>query len=209
MLQITCMVLGPVETNVYLVVNEETKESFVVDPADHADVIEEQIESTGATPTAILLTHGHYDHIGAAAALRERYKIPVMVMKAEEELLECPQLNLSAGHGLDTGLKADRLLNDGEEIAPAGVSIKVLHTPGHTGGGACYYLKEQGVLFAGDTLFKMSVGRTDFPTGDMNTLLESIREKLFVLPDETKVLPGHGPDTTIGFEKVHNFFLRS
>ena len=209
MLQITCMVLGPVETNVYLVVNEETKESFVVDPADHTDVIEEQIESTGATPTAILLTHGHYDHIGAAAALRERYKIPVMVMKAEEELLEKPQLNLSARHGFDTGLKADRLLNDGEEIAPAGVSIKVLHTPGHTGGGVCYYLKEQGVLFAGDTLFKMSVGRTDFPTGDMNTLLESIREKLFVLPDETKVLPGHGPDTSIGFEKVHNFFLRS
>ena len=205
------MVLGPVQTNVYFLINEDTKKCVIVDPADQADIIIEQLEKLEAVPEAVLLTHGHYDHIGAVSKLREHYgngKLPVYAAEPEEKVLLDASLNHSAYHGAKVELSADRLLADGEVIEPAGIRMKVIHTPGHTQGGCCYYIEEEKLLISGDTLFQRSVGRCDLPTGDEDALLSSIKEKLMILPDETNVLPGHGGPTTIGFERKYNPFLR-
>lgn len=206
-LRIENLVLGQVATNTYLAMNEETKELFLVDPADRADRLEQKIQEMGGTPVAILLTHGHFDHVGAVEALRSKYEVPVYAMEAEAEVLASQSLNLSGMFGCPLTLKADVLLKDGEKICLAGREITAFHTPGHTQGGACYYLLEDDILFSGDTLFQESVGRSDFPTGSMATLVRSIREKLLVLPEDTRVLPGHNGETTIGHEKRYNPFL--
>ena len=208
MLRIETLVLGMVQTNVYIVINEETKECLIIDPADRADVIIHKVTQLQAKPVAILLTHGHYDHILAAQEVRDHFGIPVMALDAEEKLLSDPSWNLSGDmfyRGIS--LKADRYLHEGEDLDLIGRTIRVLHTPGHTGGGACYYLESEKILFSGDTLFQMSVGRTDFPTGNMKTLIDSVTSKLMILPDDTVVYPGHGDATTIGFERDNNYFL--
>ena len=197
-------VLGMVSTNVYVCMHAETKEAFIVDPAADADEIIRLVSAMGAKPCAILLTHGHFDHIGAADALRKRYEIPVYAEEHEKELLSSPALNLSGGWADSLTLTADHLLKDGDMLNIAGFTIRVLHTPGHTPGGCCYELVGEDILFSGDTLFYMSVGRTDFPTGNGAVLLQSIREKLYTLPDETKIFPGHMDGSTIGWEKNNN-----
>ena len=201
------MILGQVATNCYLVMKENTKELIIVDPADHAERISKKIEDMGGKPAAILLTHGHFDHIGAAASLKEKYEIPVYAMQEEAQVLSSTRLNLSQMFGCPLTLEADELLKDGQSILLAGMEITVFHTPGHTQGGACYYFPKEGVLFSGDTLFCESVGRSDFPTGSMSVLVRSIKEKLLVLPEATKVFPGHNEETTIGHEKKYNPFL--
>ena len=206
-MRIEHMVLGQVATNCYLAMNENTKELFVVDPADRADRIIQKVQDMGGTPVAVLLTHGHFDHIGAADALRKEYGISVYAMGEETQILSSMQLNLSQMFGCPLTLQADVLLRDGQVITLAGMEIAAYHTPGHTLGGACYYISSEGVLFSGDTLFCESVGRSDFPTGSMSALVRSIREKLMVLPEETKVYPGHNYETTIGHEKRYNPFL--
>lgn len=206
-LKIEHLVLGQVETNCYLAMNEETKALLIVDPADQAEEVIRRIEDMGGHPAAVLLTHGHFDHIGAAKKLRETYGISVYGMEDEAEIMASQQLNLAKYFGCSTELTADVLLKDGQELELAGFSIQVLHTPGHTKGGACYYLKEEEVLFSGDTLFRESVGRSDFPTGNMQVLIQSIKNKLMVLPEETRVFPGHNGESTIGHEKRYNPFL--
>ncbi len=203
-LQIETMVLGAIQTNCYLAMNKETKELLIVDPADEADRIIRRIGELQAKPVAILLTHGHFDHIGAADALRGQYGIPVCALDEEQSVLEQTMLNLSAMQRKRLAVKADRFFRDKETVELAGFSIQVLHTPGHTAGGACYYIESERLLFSGDTLFCGSVGRSDFPTGSMSALHDSIHSKLFVLPDETLVLPGHGESSTIGYEKQYN-----
>ena len=203
-LQVETLVLGSIATNCYLAMNRETKALLIVDPADEADRIAQKIGELQAHPEAILLTHGHFDHIGAADALRERYDVPVCALGEEQPVLERTILNLSAMQRSRVSLKADRLFRDGETAELAGFSVQVLHTPGHTAGGACYYIASEQLLFSGDTLFCGSVGRTDFPTGSMSALHDSIHRRLFVLPDETLVLPGHGESSTIGYEKQYN-----
>ena len=199
------LVLGPVQTNVYFAMNRETGAMFVVDPAAAADRIIRKIEQMQGKPEAILLTHGHFDHIGAAREVADRYGIPVMALKEEAAMLQEPALNASLMMvGQAVSLKADRLLSDGEQLQIAGFNIRVLHTPGHTAGGACFYLEEEEVLFSGDTLFCGSIGRTDLPTGSMRALRESLHGTLYALPDRTLVYPGHGEMTDIAFEKQYN-----
>ncbi len=200
-------ICGSVGTNCYFLSNTETKEAVLVDPADNAPALKRQIEQKGLKPVAILLTHGHYDHILAADELRKAYGIPIIAHEKEKEILENPRGNLSVMLGAAYTLKADRFVKDNEVLSLAGFSIQVLYTPGHTIGGCCYYLKERGIVFCGDTIFCESVGRTDFPTGSMSTLIRSIKERLMVLPEETKLYPGHESSTDVEHEKLNNPFL--
>ncbi len=155
---------------------------------------------------AILLTHGHFDHIMAVEDLRKKWDVPVFASQEERTVLENPQINLSVQLGKPLAVTADRYLSDGEELELMGQKVKCILTPGHTCGGMCYYFPKQGVLFSGDTLFQESVGRSDFPTGSMSTLIRSIREKLWPLAPATKVYPGHGMMTSIESEKLYNPF---
>ena len=154
---------------------------------------------------AIFLTHGHFDHIGAVKELKDTFRVPVYASKEEnEQVLGKLDVNLSAMFGMPMTLQADRVLRDGEKVEIIGTTLTCILTPGHTAGGMCYYSEELQSVIAGDTLFCGSVGRTDFPTGNGAVLLNSIHEKLFTLPDETKVFPGHMDSTTIGWEKETN-----
>lgn len=197
-------VLGMVATNCYICMNKETKELFIVDPADSADRISRMVSQMEGTPCAVLLTHGHFDHIGAADELRSRYEIPVYVQEEDEAMLENPALNLSGSWAKAISMKADQLLKDNDRLQIAGFDIKVLHTPGHTPGGCCYELDDEGILFSGDTLFCQSIGRTDFPGSSGRDMKQSLDRLLTTLPEEMHVLSGHGETTTIGFEKRNN-----
>lgn len=204
-MRIKTMVLGAVQTNCYLIYDNETGRGFVVDPADESETIERACAGLGVKPEAVLLTHGHGDHILAAEDLRKKYGIPVLAGEQERELLADPSLNLSAALGMGSvALRADREVRDGEELELAGFRLKVLATPGHTKGSVCYLDEGEKVLFSGDTLFEESLGRTDFPTGSVKEIVDSISRVLFALPEEIMVYPGHGEPTTIGHEKVYN-----
>lgn len=199
------MQLGMVQTNCYLVWNDDTREAFVVDPADRADMIAMKLRQNNLTLKAILLTHGHFDHMMAVPDLKRMFHVPVYAGEAERPILLDAAANLSAGWGgLAVEFEADHYLKDGEMIRIAGFDITVIATPGHTIGGVCYYLKEEGQLFAGDTLFRGSYGRTDLETGNTLSLMKSIREKVLVLPPETYVYPGHDSATSIGYERRYN-----
>ena len=200
-------IVGPVCTNCYLLVNHKTGELLVVDPGDQAQLIEKQIEKTGAKPVAILLTHGHFDHAGAAEALADKYQISIYAHEAERETLEDPGLNLCGLIGEHKVYHADIFVKDEEVLNLAGFSIRVFFTPGHTIGGCCYYIADEKILFSGDTLFQESVGRTDFPRGSASDLIRAIREKLMPLPDDVTVYTGHDESTLIGYERMHNPYL--
>lgn len=200
-------IVGPVCTNCYLLVNHKTGELLVVDPGDQAQLIEKQIEKTGAKPVAILLTHGHFDHAGAAEELADKYQISIYAHEAEKETLEDPGLNLCGMIGEHKVYHADIFVKDEEVLNLAGFSIRVFFTPGHTVGGCCYYIADEKILFSGDTLFQESVGRTDFPRGSASDLIRAIREKLMPLPDDVTVYTGHDESTLIGYERMHNPYL--
>lgn len=199
--------LGSLKTNCYIIINEQTKEAVIIDPAAQAQKLVEKIEEQSIKPVAILLTHGHFDHIMGATDLIKSYPIPIYACIDEKELLGNAKMNCSELFGKPFTLVPDICFKDNEILNLAGMSIKVLHTPGHTIGGTCYYFFEEGVLVSGDTLFFESLGRSDFPTGNTSCLIESIQKKLMTLPDLTKVYPGHGASTTIGHEKHNNPFL--
>ncbi len=209
-LAIKTMVLGEIGTNCYIIYRENASEEakgpvpcVIVDPADDAPFIVRRCRELGAAPEAIFLTHGHFDHILAAEDLRRIFRIPVCAGEREERLLKDPACNGTEMCGEAISLEADRLLRDGETVEAAGIRWRVLFTPGHTEGSVCYYAEEQSVLISGDTLFRGAVGRTDLPTGDSGKLFVSVTEKLFALPEGTRVYPGHGPATDIGHEKLH------
>lgn len=204
--QIEWMVLGMVSTNTYLVKNQDTGELLIIDPADAAGKIQEKIGQMEGRPAAILLTHGHFDHMLAADALRSAYDIPVYACIQEKDLLKNARYNLSASWASPHVMEADRYLADGETFREAGFEIRLLHTPGHTEGSCCYYLPEEAVLFSGDTLFAGSVGRTDFPTSSGADMRKSLQRLLSELPADTRVCPGHGEETTIAYEKRYNPF---
>lgn len=197
-------VLGMVGTNTYFLMNRETKEMLLVDPADEAEAIEEKVSAMGGKPVAVLLTHGHYDHMLAADAVRKKYGIKVYVHELDEPVLEDAALNLSGFWSSAYTMKADVLVKEGEELQLAGCRIRVLHTPGHTQGSACYYFPEQKFLISGDTLFFESYGRTDFPTSSAKDMQKSVRRLLAELPEDTAVYPGHQCSTSIDMEKRFN-----
>ena len=202
------MVLGACQTNCYFLYREDCKECIVVDPADQGANIYNALKQNGFEVSGILLTHGHFDHIWGTKELRELSGAKLYALEAERELLQDAHKNVSSQVGRPYTVDADVYVKDGEEITLADMTFQVIATPGHTGGGCCYYLKEAGFLISGDTLFQESVGRTDFPTGSMGTLIRSIKEKLFVLPEEISVYPGHSDSTTIGHEKKYNPFCQ-
>ena len=207
MYKIDSRILGMVGTNCYLLCNMDIKECVLIDPADSQDEISRMIDESGCSLKGILLTHGHFDHIMAADAIRDKYGVKVYASCDERNTLEQPHINLGEAYGLKLSVKADVWHKDGEILKLAGFDIEALHTPGHTEGGSCYYIREIGVLFSGDTLFCGSVGRTDFPGGSMSEIVRSIKEKVMVLPDDTKVYPGHGEGTSVGYERENNPFL--
>ncbi len=210
-MQIDRLILGAFETNCYVVRrNESATECLVIDTGLDGSELVAFLEEHQLIPVAVILTHGHADHIVGLAALRQRYPgIKVFIHQLDAQLLTNPDANLSGLAGLTFATDpADVLLREGDVIEDAGVRLQVLHTPGHTLGGICLYAEADSLVFAGDTLFADSVGRTDFPGGDMEQLIESIRTKLFTLPDKTAVYPGHGMRTSIGREKRANPFVR-
>lgn len=200
-------VVGVVGTNCYFAVNETSNECLIIDPGDQAQRLSEKIQANELKPVAILLTHAHFDHIMAAEALAKEYEIKIFVHEDDARMLMEPSLNCGSMIGTRVSLKADETVKDGQKLSLAGFDIEVLHTPGHTPGGCCYYFAEEGVVFSGDTLFCESVGRTDLPGGSSSTLIRSIREKLMKLPDLTIVYPGHGEPTKISTEKQYNPFV--
>ncbi|MBQ2803533.1 MAG: MBL fold metallo-hydrolase [Lachnospiraceae bacterium] len=207
------MVLGVCQTNCYFVYREGSKEVIFFDPADKGEQIQEALEKNGFQIKAIFLTHGHFDHIWGcegickAAEEKGREQVKIYACEAEKDLLLDAHKNVSKQMSRPYTLEADVYVQDGQILEVAGMTCQVIATPGHTGGGCCYYFEDAGLLVSGDTLFLESVGRTDLPTGSMSTLVRSIKEKLFVLPEETVVYPGHGDRTTIGHEKNYNPFL--
>mgnify|MGYP002514887399 CR=1 FL=1 len=207
-LEIFQKTLGDLGTNCYILVNHDTKECVVFDPADEAHVLKEIFDHPDFNLKGIFLTHGHFDHIGAAKELKDTYNVPIYASKEEnDQILMKLGGNLSAMFGKPMTLEADELLHDGDKLDILGTTMECMLTPGHTAGGMCFYCEELKSVIVGDTLFCESVGRTDFPTGSGSVLVNSIREKLFVLPDDTKVFPGHMGTTTIGWEKENNPFI--
>lgn len=207
-MKIENFVLGPVGTNCYIVINEGTKECFLVDMAACPPELVSHIKNSGLTVKAVLLTHGHFDHIMGLDRFLEEFPAPVYACAAEKELLESPQLNSSSGMlGQPYTFHGAQYVKDGDLLDMAGMKIQVIQTPGHTIGGCCYYIADEQTLFSGDTLFRASIGRTDLPTGSMGALVRSVKEKILVLPDVTRVYPGHMEETTVGYEKKYNPFL--
>lgn len=202
--------LGPYETNCYVVADTREGVCWVVDAGMGPEPLIEAVRKGGWKPLAVVLTHAHLDHIaGVAAVLTAFPKTPVWIHKDEERWLGDPELNLSAFAGVPvTAPGPDRLLLDGEVLALGQTRWTVLHTPGHSPGGIALYEPGLGLAIVGDALFAGSIGRTDFPGSRFETLAASIREKLYTLPGDTRVLPGHGPDTTIAQERLGNPFVR-
>ena len=201
------MTVGALATNCYIVSDETTGRAFIVDPGGDAKRIMDIVEELHLKVEAILLTHGHFDHMMAVDQLREKFGCKVYLSKEEEELIKDPQQNVSAMFGRPIATSADEFVEDGQQLQIAGFQIEVLATPGLTKGGVCYYLKEQEIAFSGDTIFEGSVGRSDFPGGSASELIRSIKDKLCVLPDDTQLFPGHGDSTVVSYEKQYNPFL--
>ncbi len=202
------LTVGELAVNCWFLVNEDRKEALVFDPGDEAERIRSYAEQKGWKIAGILLTHGHADHMGGAEELKRLTEAEIYALAEEEPLLKNGKTNLSVYimRRVIT-MEADEYVRDGQELTLSGIRLKVLRTPGHTPGGCCFYCEEAGCVFAGDTLFQGSVGRSDFPGGSMSELVRSVKEKLFPLPDDTKVYPGHGEETTIAFEKQYNPFV--
>jgi glyoxylase-like metal-dependent hydrolase (beta-lactamase superfamily II) len=200
------LTVGQLGVNCYIVSCDDTKESLVIDPGDNIEIILEKIEQENLQVKYIVNTHGHADHIGANNILKNKTNAAIAIHSDDAPMLNNPKLNLSVYIGASIiSDSADIILNAGDTITIGNVNLFVLHTPGHTKGGIC--LLTEGALFSGDTLFAESIGRCDFPDGSMNDLIHSIQSQLMNLPDDVKVYPGHGPVTTIGWERTHNPYL--
>jgi glyoxylase-like metal-dependent hydrolase (beta-lactamase superfamily II) len=209
-MKIDRLVLGEFETNCYIARSDEAAtECLIIDTGLDVRALLGFLDRHKLTPAAVVLTHGHIDHIAGVDAMRARFpSLSTYIHKLDAELLTDSVGNLSFMMGSDFSTdRPDYLVDEPDIIDRVGIKLRVIHAPGHTPGGICLYAEQHGVVFVGDTLFADSVGRTDFPGGNMRQLIEGIKTKLLILPDETVVYPGHGPETTIGGEKANNPFL--
>ncbi|MFH2048828.1 MAG: MBL fold metallo-hydrolase [bacterium] len=207
-MKLEVLVVGMFEVNCYLYWDETSKDGIIIDPGDEEEQIINRVEELGINLKAILLTHGHGDHIVAVEAVKEKYNIPLYIGNGEEELLKNPSANVSAliGHPI-VAPPPDYLVDDEQLLTFGAINLKVLSTPGHSPAGVCYLDENEGLLFTGDTLFWSSIGRTDFPGSSHETLMNSINIKIMTLPDSIVCFPGHGPKTTVGAERENNPFL--
>ncbi len=197
---------GEIETNCYLFFGEGSRACAIIDPGAEPGKIFAAVAALELKPALVLDTHGHLDHIGANRDMKEKYNVPIYLHSADAPMLKAPDyVEMSLLLGARDSPAPDRLLVDGDAIAVGGETLRVIHTPGHTPGSVSFLAS--GVVFSGDTLFCGGVGRTDLEGGSWKDLEKSIRERLFVLPGETVVLPGHGPWTTVAEEKLSNPFF--
>ena len=197
--------VGPLQGNTYIVGDEETRQAVVIDPGDEGDRILEVVKSNNLKINEIICTHAHFDHVGAAGDIKKETGAKIIMHKEDLETYSLAKDQAAFwGFQVDDLPQPDGYVGEGDEIKVGNLSFKVMHTPGHSKGGICLYGK--GIVFTGDTIFKGSIGRTDFPGGSIEELKSSFR-RIIELPDDTRVLSGHGPETTIGYEKQTNFFM--
>ncbi len=204
---IKTLAVGPIMANCYIVGCENTKSAVVIDPGDEADKILMALAESQLTVKYIINTHGHFDHVGANKKMKEATGAEILIHAADADMLE--QISVASqafGMSVEDSPPADRTIAEGDQITFGDITFNVIHTPGHSLGGIS--LSTDGVVFVGDSLFYGSIGRTDFPGGDYNTLISSIKNKLFPLGDDVVVYTGHGPETSIGQEKRMNPFLK-
>ena len=201
--------LGALQENVYVAFCEDTKEGVLVDPGSNPEMILAILKKNSVTLKYILLTHAHFDHIEAIPEIKKHLNVPVVVHEDEQEILGDAQYNHSGKYaGEAVELTADIMLKDGEELTVGNDSFRIIHTPGHTPGGACYYSEKSAIVFTGDTLFKDEVGRCDLYKGNLGQLVNGIKKNLFILPDDVIVYAGHGENSSIGHEKIRNPYAR-
>lgn len=203
--------LGPVQTNCYFLYDSETKDCLIVDPGEEGDVIIQRVREKGLKPHAILLTHAHFDHIGAVDDVRDAFHIPVYQHVEEKEWLQNPELNGSAKYFQlpdVAGRPADHYIEEEGTYTVGPFTFEVFHTPGHSPGSVTYYFEPFKTALVGDVIFRQSIGRTDLIGGSLETLLLSIKNRILTLPEDTVLYPGHGGATTPAAEKVDNPFIR-
>jgi glyoxylase-like metal-dependent hydrolase (beta-lactamase superfamily II) len=200
------LIVGPLQVNCFILADEKTKEAVIIDPGDDAQNILKVIKDKGLTVKYLVSTHAHFDHVGANQALKDATGAELLMHEGDAQVLAAaPRQSAAFGMKPISSPPADRYVKQGDVINAGEVSLRVLHTPGHSPGGIS--LLEQGMVFTGDALFAGSIGRSDLAGGDLMTLLRSIKTNLMTLPDDTKVFPGHGPASTIGDERRENPFL--
>jgi hydroxyacylglutathione hydrolase len=199
---------GPVDTIGYIVADAQSKDAVIIDvPLESSTVMVERIREHDLHVQQIILTHGHFDHVGEVAALSERLGARVSIGREDAPMLENPGTTFMGIPLSIEGMRPHTLLEHGDVVEIGSLRLRIIHAPGHTLGHVVLYEMREGVLFSGDVLFHSSIGRTDLPGGDYDTLMKSITERILTLPPETVVYPGHGPSTTIGFERGHNPFI--
>ncbi len=208
-MHIETIVVGPIETNCYIVSDPETKEAVVIDAGDDAADIIDYLERNQLQVKTILNTHGHYDHTQANDAIRAKTGAPLAIHSDDADLLENPaKVSSRMFVAANACNPPELLLHNGDLISFGKYQLQVIYTPGHTKGGCCFYEANEAVCFTGDTLFRGSIGRTDLYGGNHATLLHSVQERLHKLPDDVVVYPGHGPESTMAFERKNNPFLK-
>ena len=202
------LIVSPFQENCYVIGDEETMTGAIIDPGDEAARIALTVERVGLEISQIIVTHSHIDHVGAVAQLVDEYMCPVLMHEEAEAMLKTvPQQAMMMGMRFGKVPKVDRHVGDDEVLEVGSLQLQSLYTPGHAPGHLAFLVEDEGIVFSGDALFAGSVGRVDLPGGSMEVLMRSISEKLLTLPDETRVLSGHGPETTVGRERVSNPFL--
>ena len=205
--EVETLIVGPLSSNCYIVWDEKEKLGVIIDPGDDAEIIIKRVNDLGIKIKYILATHGHFDHVGGVAKLRKNLKTEFLAHEGDFFFIEDGENAARRwGIAIDQPPKPDRFIKDGEKIKFGKFELKVIHTPGHSPGGVSFLYDR--MLFGGDTLFQGSIGRTDFRKGSFEDLSNSIKKRLYTLPDDTIVYTGHGPITTIGDEKRHNAFVR-